>query len=474
MVFSSLLFMFRFLPVVLILYFIAPRKIRNVILFVFSLFFYAWGEPKYVFLMLFSITMDYTVGRLIDRFKESGEMKKARTALLFSVVVNLSILAFFKYADFLVGTVNSLLGTRLPLLNIPLPIGISFFTFQTMSYTIDVYRGATKVQKNWINYGTYVSMFPQLIAGPIVQYKTIAEQMMQENRENADDFADGIQRFMAGVGKKVLLANNIGVLCDTVLAMPMESMPAATAWLGAIAYTFQIYFDFSGYSDMAIGLGKMFGFHFLENFDHPYISKSITEFWRRWHISLGSWFREYVYIPLGGNREGMAKQIRNILVVWMLTGIWHGAHWNYVLWGVYYGGFLILEKFVIGKWMKKLPGGLQNLYTLFVVVIGWVLFKSEDLSLCGSWLRAMFGGYGAGFLNAETIYLLYNYAVLLVILVLGSTRLPGTWAQRVLTRLKEGGVAQTVLRCAFCVGIFVIAVAYLVDATYNPFLYFRF
>ncbi len=445
MVFSSLLFMFRFLPVVLVLYFAAPRKVRNLILFVFSLFFYAWGEPRYVFLMLFSITMDYTMGRLISKFKEQGKLKKAKFALAFSVTVNLGILAFFKYADFIIGSINGGLGVSLPMPGVPLPIGISFFTFQTMSYTVDVYRGATKVQRNWINYGTYVSMFPQLIAGPIVQYKTIAEQMMQKNRESVDDFAYGVQRFMAGVGKKVMLAN-----------------------------TFQIYFDFSGYSDMAIGLGKMFGFHFLENFEHPYVAKSITEFWRRWHISLSSWFREYVYIPLGGNRRGMAKQVRNIFVVWMLTGIWHGASWNYVLWGLYYGCFLILEKFVIGKWVKKLPGIFQNLYTLLIVVFGWVIFKCEDLTLCGSYLKAMFGGYGAGMFNTETIYLLYNYAVLLVILVLGCTTLPKRWGERLLTCFREGGAVQTVLRCTFCAGIFVISVAYLVDATYNPFLYFRF
>lgn len=474
MVFSSLLFMFRFLPAVLLLYFLAPRRMRNVILFLFSLFFYAWGEPKYVFLMLFSITMDYGVGRLIDKYKKQQDFKRAKGALMISIVMNLGILAFFKYADFLIGSVNGLLGTSFPLPGIPLPIGISFFTFQTMSYTIDVYRGATKVQKNWLNYGTYVSMFPQLIAGPIVQYKTIAGQMMQKDREKPEDFAYGVQRFMAGVGKKVLLANNIGVLCDTIMALPIESVPAATAWLGAIAYTFQIYFDFSGYSDMAIGLGKMFGFHFLENFDHPYISRSITEFWRRWHISLGSWFREYVYIPLGGNRKGMAKQVRNIFGVWMLTGIWHGASWNFVVWGLYYGGFLVLEKFVIGKWMKRLPGIVQNLYTLLIVVIGWVIFKCEDLSYAWSYLKAMFGGFGAGLFNSETIYLLYNYAVLLIILFLGSTMLPKCCAGKVLSRFQEGGVMQTALRCIFCVGIFVIAVAYLVDATYNPFLYFRF
>ena len=474
MLFSSLLFLFRFLPAVLVLYFIAPRNIRNIILFSFSLFFYAWGEPRYVFLMLFSITMDYTVGRLIDRFQKQRDGKKAKRALLFSIVVNLSILAFFKYADFIIGTINGVAGTSIPLPGIPLPIGISFFTFQTMSYTIDVYRGATKAQRNWINYGTYVSMFPQLIAGPIVQYKTIAQQMMEKNRENVSDFASGVQRFMVGVGKKVLFANNIGTLSDYIMAMPMDQVPAATAWLGALAYTFQIYFDFSGYSDMAIGLGRMFGFHFLENFQYPYIAKSITEFWRRWHISLSSWFREYVYIPLGGNRKGMVKQVRNILVVWLLTGIWHGANWNYVLWGIYYGIFLILEKFVLEKFLKKLPKALQNFYTLFIVIIGWVLFKSEDLGLCVSYLKAMFGGHGAGLFNTETIYLLYNHAVLLIILALGCTTLPKRLTGRILEKFNEGGVLQTGIKCAFCAGVFVIAVAYLVDATYNPFLYFRF
>lgn len=473
MVFSSLLFMFLFLPVVLILYFAAPRRIRNIILFLFSLFFYAWGEPKYVFLMLFAITLDYTVGRFIDKYKSRGDMKKAKRALLVSVVVNLSVLAFFKYADFIVSSVNGVLGTNIPLLGIPLPIGISFFTFQTMSYSLDVFKGATKVQKNWVNYGTYVSMFPQLIAGPIVQYKTIAEQM-QFRRENTDDFVTGIHRFMIGVGKKVLLANNIGSLSDYIMTLPTQELPVVTAWIGALAYTFQIYFDFSGYSDMAIGLGKMFGFHFLENFNYPYISKSITEFWRRWHISLSSWFREYVYIPLGGNRKGVAKQVRNIFIVWMLTGIWHGAHWNYVLWGIYYGIFLIMEKFVIGKWIQKLPGIGQNIYTMLIVIIGWVLFKCEDLRVCFSYLKALFGGHGVGLFNRESIYLLYNYAVLFAVLIIGSTRLPKLAAEKALGVMKSDSWTVVVLKTAFYAGIFVISVAYLVDATYNPFLYFRF
>jgi len=473
MVFSSLLFLFRFLPLVFILYYAAPRRIRNIILFLFSLFFYAWGEPKYVFLMLFSITMDFTIGRLIDHYRNIGEIKRAKACLIVSVIANISILVFFKYADFIISAVNAVTGWGIPLPGIPLPIGISFFTFQTMSYSIDVYRGNTKVQKNWINYGTYVSMFPQLIAGPIVQYKTIAKQM-QERRENTDDFSAGIHRFMIGLGKKVLLANNIGMLWDTVAAIPMQEVPVVTAWLGALAFTFQIYFDFSGYSDMAIGLGKMFGFHFLENFNYPYISKSITEFWRRWHISLSSWFREYVYIPLGGNRKGAWKQVRNILIVWLLTGIWHGANWNYLLWGVYYGVFLVLEKFVFGKYIKKLPAVLQRIYTLLIVIVGWILFKCEDIAFSGVFLRAMFGGYGQGFLNRETVYLLYNNIILLIILVLGSTSIPKNLANRAIVCFKEKSWTVTLFKCVFYTGVFVISVAYLVDASYNPFLYFKF
>ena len=472
MVFSSLLFLFRFLPAVLILYYAAPRKMRNLILFLFSLFFYAWGEPKYVFLMLCSITVDYFAGRNISRCREKGDQAGAKRWLLLSVVYNLSVLGFFKYTDFLLGTVNSIFGTSIPLTGIPLPIGISFFTFQTMSYTIDVYVGATAVQTNWMKYGTYVSMFPQLIAGPIVQYKTIAAQM-ESRRECTSDFAEGIHRFLIGVGKKVLFANNIGVLWDTVSAMNAGSLPAATAWLGAIAYTFQIYFDFSGYSDMAIGLGKMFGFHFLENFNYPYISESITEFWRRWHISLSSWFREYVYIPLGGNRCSLAKQIRNLAAVWILTGIWHGASWNFVLWGVYYGCLLILEKFVLKKILAGLPAVLRHLYTMFFVIVGWVIFAFDDLGAGIGYLKAMFGGAGL-FADAATVYLCMNYAILIVCLLLACTDIPKRAVSALAARIGGSGWGITAARMIFYAGIFLLSTAYLVDATYNPFLYFRF
>lgn len=473
MVFSSLLFLFRFLPLVLVLYYVLPDRFRNVVLFLFSLFFYAWGEPKYVLIMLCSITVDYFVGLRISSCKKKRKMRKAKGWLLLSVVYNLGMLGFFKYTDFLIGTVNGIFGTSVPLLHIALPIGISFFTFQTMSYTVDVYRGVTDVQKNWMKYGTYVSMFPQLIAGPIVQYKTIAQQL-EHRKENTDDFVSGINRFMIGVGKKVLLANNIGSLWDTISAMQVGTLPAATAWLGAIAYTFQIYFDFSGYSDMAIGLGRMFGFHFLENFDHPYVSRSITEFWRRWHMSLGAWFREYVYIPLGGNRKGVPRQICNLLIVWMLTGIWHGASWNFVLWGLYYGVLLILEKFVLKRFMEKWPDALQNLYTMILVIIGWVLFALEDVGKALAYIRAMFGGFGAALADNTTVYLFYNHVILLVILTIAVTRLPqkmGLWLEK---RCGSTAGLQMILKLLFYGGIFFLSVAYLVDATYNPFLYFRF
>ena len=473
MVFSSLLFLFRFLPAVLLLYYIAPRKFRNVILLLFSLFFYAWGEPKYVLLMLCSITVDFFIGKKVDWCKKRGRTASAREWLSISLIYNIAVLCFFKYLDFLIGSINAVFGTAIPLTGIPLPIGISFFTFQTMSYTIDVYLGVTEVQTSWIKYGTYVSMFSQLIAGPIVQYKTIAQQM-ETRRENAADFAEGVHRFMIGFGKKVLLANNIGVLWDTISVMGAGSLPVATAWLGAAAYAFQIYFDFSGYSDMAIGLGKMFGFHFLENFNYPYISTSITEFWRRWHISLSSWFREYVYIPLGGNRRGIKKQIRNIAVVWMLTGIWHGASWNFVLWGVYYGILLIIEKFVLKDILIKLPRVFRHIYALFFVLIGWVIFAFDKIAVGVQYIGAMFGGAGAGLVDSTTIYLLYNYAVLLVIRVLASTELPKKVAALLIRKAGENNWLVIIARLVFYAGVFFLGVAYLVDATYNPFLYFRF
>ncbi len=472
MIFSSLLFLFRFLPVVLLLYFACPRPGRNLVLLLTSLVFYAWGEPVYVLLMLFSILVSYLGGLAVHHFIERGQERKAKVSLIASVGVGLLLLAFFKYTDFLLDTINRAAGLEIPLLKLALPIGISFYTFQTISYIIDVYRGMARVQKNIISYGAYVTMFPQLIAGPIVQYKTIDEQL-RNRRETAEQFAEGINRFMIGLGKKVLLANNAGALWDSISAMTTGPLPVVTAWLGMIAYTFQIYFDFSAYSDMAIGLGHMFGFRFLENFNYPYLSKSITEFWRRWHISLGTWFREYVYIPLGGNRVSTMKFIRNTMIVWLLTGIWHGANWNFLIWGLYYGVLLLFEKLVLKDRLKKLPGIFAHIYCLFFVVLGWMIFVYADAASGAGLLRSMFG-LGGSFINQESIYLICNNAVLLILLSLGCTRYPKIWAGWLLEKLKDHDWLCILLRGTVYVGIFLLSVAYLVDASYNPFLYFRF
>ncbi len=471
MVFSSLLFLFRFLPMVLLLYFIIPKKFRNALLFIASLIFYAWGEPIYVTLMLFSTIVDYTHGMLVDYYKKKNNMRAARIAVASSMIINLSLLGFFKYSDFLITNVNTIFGTEIGLLNLALPIGISFYTFQTMSYTIDVYRGDADVQKNIISFGAYVALFPQLIAGPIVQFKTIAEQL-DHRRENFDDFASGVSRFMTGLGKKVLLANNAGIIWDTVLAYDLDTLPVLTAWIGILAYSFQIYFDFSGYSDMAIGLGRMLGFKFLENFNYPYISKSITEFWRRWHISLGTWFRDYVYIPLGGNRKGPAKHIRNICIVWLLTGIWHGANWNFIIWGVYFGILLLIEKFFLAKILNKLPTAVSHIYTLFLVVISWAIFAIEDMSKLGKYLGAMFGA-GGSLADTNSLYLLISNAILFIILAFASTPAPKAIADKLITKLGERP-SNAIVKNAFFAVILLLSTAYIVDASYNPFLYFRF
>lgn len=473
MIFSSLLFLFRFLPAVLVVYYIVPPGLRNLVLLLFSLLFYAWGEPVYILLMIVSILVSYTGGIIVDSQKQRGNHGAAKTALIISSAVSLSLLGFFKYADFAIGTVNALTGMDFGLLHLALPIGISFYTFQTMSYTIDVYRGEAQVQKNLISFGAYVTMFPQLIAGPIVTYKTIDKQL-RSRKETSEQFAVGIHRFMIGLGKKVLLANNAGALWNVIQGMTYEQLPVLTAWMGLAAYTFQLYFDFSAYSDMAIGLGHMFGFRFLENFNYPYISKSITEFWRRWHISLGTWFRDYVYIPLGGNRAGTLRHIRNIFVVWLLTGFWHGADWNFVIWGVYYGVLLLIEKFFLGKYLKKLPSVFQHIYCMFFVMIGWNLFVFDDMGQGLGFMRALFGGYGQGLFDRETVYLLYNNMILLAILLVGSTQLPKKVGERLCRALAGCDAAVIVVKNVFYAAIFLLSVAWLVDASFNPFLYFRF
>ena len=469
MVFSSVLFLFRFLPIFMICYYVAPGRMKNFILFLGSLFFYAWGEPIYVVLMLFSTVVDYVNGRLIERCRGS---RKAVFPLVASVVINLGLLGFFKYADFLINTVNTLVGTSLPLFELGLPIGISFYTFQTMSYTIDVYRGEAKVQKNILDFGVYVTMFPQLIAGPIVKYRDVAERM---HSRTVDPIAisHGMKRFCIGMAKKVLLANNLGALWTLISGQEFRGMSMMTAWLGMLAFAFQIYFDFSGYSDMAIGLGEMLGFYFPENFNYPYISASITEFWRRWHISLGSWFREYVYIPLGGNRKGLPRQMVNILVVWMLTGIWHGAGWNFLLWGLWFALLLVLEKMFLGKVLSWFPRVVGILYTCVTVLIGWVLFALTTPGEILEYLRAMVGT--GGFVDANAFYLGREYLVLLLIAVVASTPIP----KRLVVRLEQSktGLCMAIFRLGEKVipaALLLLCIAGIVEDSYNPFLYFRF
>ncbi len=463
MVFSSLTFLQVFLPLCLLIYFVLPRGWRNTALFLFSLVFYAWGEPVYVGLMLFSTVLDYTCGRAAEKYRGR---RGAKIALLVSVCVNLGLLCLFKYSDFLIGTVNSIFGTAIPQPNLPLPIGISFYTFQTMSYTIDVYRGEVPAERNILTFGAYVTLFPQLIAGPIVRYQTVAEELKSRSC-TADLFASGVKRFVCGIGKKVLLANNIGLLWEAVSAQAATS--ALAAWLGVIAYGFQIYFDFSGYSDMAIGLGRMLGFRFLENFNYPFLADSITDFWRRWHISMGSWFRDYVYIPLGGNHGGLGKQLRNIAVVWLLTGFWHGASWNFVLWGVYFGVLLGLEKLFLLRWMKKWPALLRHVYALVLVAVSWTFFAFPDIAAGMAWLKAMFY---APLADRASLYLLLSYGPMLLLCALAATPLGSRfygWLQNKLNR-----AALTAADCGGQLCVLAMAAAYLVSGSYNPFLYFRF
>ena len=403
MIFSSVFFIFVFLPVVLLAYFLVPKKFKNVVILIASLIFYAWGEPIYIVLMVFSILFNYLSGLEIDDCKERGDVLKGKIAFWMAVGVNLGILGFFKYAGFVVENLNRILPFDISMPALALPIGISFYTFQTLSYIIDVYKGNVKVQKNVINFGTYISMFPQLIAGPIVRYADVEGQLV-ERKVTLTKFGEGTAWFLRGLAKKVLLANNIGMLFDAVQAMGAGNISMLTAWLGCAAYTFQIYFDFSGYSDMAIGLGKMFGFTFMKNFDYPYTSSSITEFWRRWHISLGTWFREYVYIPLGGNRVSIKRNILNICIVWMLTGLWHGAAWNFIFWGVYYGALLLLEKFVLKDVLAKTPGTVKHIYTMILVMIGWVFFFSPTLGSAFQYVGAMFGIGATGIIDRTAVY----------------------------------------------------------------------
>ena len=464
MVFSSILFLFYFLPAILILYYLAPKRKRNAVLFFGSLFFYAWGEPVYVLLLILSTVFNYFIGLEIDKADENKKLKK--TILTIGIVLNLAILVVFKYTNFLIEMLNLVLVNDLLLAKITLPIGISFFTFQTMSYIIDVYRKNAKAQKKYIDFGTYVALFPQLIAGPIVRYNSIDEQL-SKRRETIEGFTSGTICFAAGLAKKVLIANNIGLLWESINSSPVAEISVLSAWLGIVGYALQIYFDFSGYSDMAIGLGRMFGFEFEKNFEYPYIANSITDFWRRWHISLSTWFKEYVYIPLGGNRVRNARMYLNLLIVWTLTGVWHGAGVNFVAWGMYYALILILEKSFFYKILEKLPNVLRILYSFVLVLIGWVLFASIDMGSALDYLKVMFAIGENSLIDGTFIYNLRSYAVLLGVGVISMLPYPKMlWDKRTQGKNSVALIAVIIA--------LLVCTAYLVDSSYNPFLYFRF
>lgn len=486
MVFSSIEFLYFYLPTVLILYYLCPKKLKNALLFASGLVFYAFGEPIYVFVLVLSCAIDYFAGIVMSRHE--GEPKIRRACLLTSVILNLGLLGVFKYTSFIIGTINGVFGTNLPaniyagaanavfgshfsVEAIILPIGISFFTFQSMSYTIDLYLGKIEVQRSFVDFAAYVTMFPQIVAGPIVRYKDVSAQLSQR-RVTRCELSDGITRFTRGLAKKVLLANNIGQLWRDVKAADYGEISALTAWLGIIAFTFQIYFDFSGYSDMAIGLGKMLGFAFPENFDLPYTSKSVREFWRKWHITLGDWFKSYVYIPLGGSRGGLVKTLRNLAAVWLLTGLWHGASWNFVLWGAWFGLLIAAERLFLGRILEKIPSFFSWLYTILAVILGWVLFETQDLAAAMSYFSAMFGGGGAAVDNTA-FRLVCEYSVVFSLCAFFASDAPRNFRERIEGRLGEGGLLR------FCEApitllLLACATAYLVNEGYNPFLYFNF
>ncbi len=466
MLFTSIPFLYYFLPCVLILYAIAPKALKNSVLLFFSLIFYAWGEPRYVFLMMVSILLSYIFGLLIDKYQNTV---RAKVFLILSVVTGIGFLGYFKYADFFIDNFNSVTGLSVPLLKIALPIGISFYTFQSVSYTIDVYRGEVKSQKNIINLAAYVTLFPQLIAGPIVRYHDIANQL-DSRTHTFEQTAYGISRFVIGLSKKVLIANLLGELCDIFRASDDTSV--LFYWLYAIAFTLHIYFDFSGYSDMAIGLGKMFGFSFMENFNYPYISGSVTEFWRRWHISLGTWFRDYVYIPLGGNRVSKLRWFLNIFIVWMLTGFWHGAAWNFIIWGLYFAVLLIIEKLFLLKYLKKTKV-IKHIYVMFLVIISFVIFNATDMSEAFVYIGSMFGMCDIPFVSTEFFYYLRSYAVVIIIGIIGATPLISSLIAKA---RKSTAIDKTfnVLEPIVLVVLMLLVTGYLVDGSFNPFLYFRF
>lgn len=465
MLFTSISFLYYFLPALIIIYFITPKKYKNIILLIASLLFYFYGEPKYVFLMILEIIIAYIGAILIDKYKN-----QSKNILIITLFIHVFLLIIFKYTDFIIQTINDISNANIKLLNIALPIGISFYTFQIISYIIDVYNGKVKVQKNIIKLATYVSLFPQLVAGPIVRYQTVEKEL--DNRVHSfNNFAYGIRRFSIGLTKKVLIANALGELCSK--AFLADEKTVVFFWIFGISYMLQLYFDFSAYSDMAIGLGRIFGFHFPENFNYPYISKSITEFWRRWHISLSTWFKDYVYIPLGGNRVGRYKQIRNILIVWLLTGIWHGANWTFLIWGLLFGIILIIEKLWLNKLMEKLPSFIRRIYVLFIVMILFIIFSSDNMSVALSNIKGLFGMNGEAFINDYTLHYLKSYLPVLIIALFGAT----PFIKILIDKLRKNKYINSIINILepiLIVVILVVVTSYLIDNSYNPFLYFRF
>lgn len=467
MLFSSIVFLYYFLPILMIVYFLSPKRFKNMILLLASLFFYFYGEPKYVILMVLSSFSGYCHGLWIDKAKGS---RFSKLPLISSIVITIGLLMFFKYTDFFIKNVNWIFKLDLSPLNLVLPIGISFYSFQILSYTIDVYRGDAKVQRNFFDFTTYVTLFPQLIAGPIVRYTTVEEEMSHRNH-SIGDMAYGINRFIIGLSKKIILANSLGELGNIFTKINEKTI--LFYWIAALSFMLQIYFDFSGYSDMAIGLGRMFGFHFLENFDYPFLSKSITEFWRRWHISLGTWFRDYVYIPMGGNRVSKGKWIRNVLVVWFLTGFWHGAEWNFIYWGLYFAILLVMEKYFIKGILERLPVVISHIYTIFFLLISFVLFNGDGLKGTMENLKGMFGFLNIPFNNHVTMYYLKSYGILIIIAMIGSTSLVKGFIEKIVGN-KKGERLISILEPIFHIIMLLLNTAYLVDGSFNPFLYFRF
>ena len=467
MIFSSIIFIFIYLPIVLAIYYISPLKWRNLWFFAANMVFFAWDEPIYILLMVFSICSNYFFGISVEKYRDI-DRKKARHILVLNIAISLSLLIFFKYSDMLALTISKITGfSFIKPLKLSLPIGISFFTFKTLSYPIDIYRGKTNAQRNFINFGNFVSLFPQLVAGPISRYSDLSGQLNTRSN-NVEQFSSGVRRFTAGLAKKVLIADNISSLWNTYSSMPASELTFLGSWIGIAAFSLQIYFDFSGYSDMAIGLGRMFGFEFMENFDYPYISKSITEFWRRWHISLGSWFRDYVYIPLGGNRsEHPLRRYVNLIVVWGLTGLWHGARWTFLLWGLYYAVFIALERIFLLKYLNKFPL-LGHFYTTFLVVVGWVFFQLSSLSACAIYYSAMFGFGKSGLFSSSDLYYISSFAPVFIAAIIGTTPLCRNLYSR-LPRTFQSVAAPVLIAAAL-----VLSTAYLVNATYNPFLYAKF